>query len=211
MSSKNPKISNAVIKRLPRYRRYLGELKNRGVDKISSNEFSSLIGYTASQIRQDLNNFGGFGQQGYGYNVNDLYDEIGAILGLDREYRLVIVGGGNLGRAISGYTHYNKSGFSVKQIFDADPALIGTEISGVAVSDMKKLVSYVEENKIDVGVICIPRDCAQEVADKLCFGGVRGIWNFAPVDLEVPARVAVENVHLSDNLYTLAFKMNRMK
>ena len=131
--AKNAKISNAVIKRLPRYRRYLHELDKKGVDKISSAELSKLIGYTASQIRQDLNNFGGFGQQGYGYNVKDLHDEISAILGLDQVYHMVIVGGGNLGHAIAGYTNSYKQGFQVEAIFEVDPAAIGTEIGGVPV------------------------------------------------------------------------------
>lgn len=209
--SKNAKISNAVIKRLPRYRRYLGELKKKGVNKISSNEFSRLIGYTASQIRQDLNNFGGFGQQGYGYNVDDLFDEISAILGLDKDYKMVIVGAGNLGQAIANYTHYYKSGFIVDSIFEINPKMVGLKINDIEVLDYEKIVEYVEENSIDMGIICTTKDNAQEVADKLCFAGVRGIWNFAPVDLEVPTHVALENVHLSDSLHSLAYHMNRNK
>lgn len=206
---KNAKISNAVIKRLPRYRRYLHELDKKGVDKISSAELSKLIGYTASQIRQDLNNFGGFGQQGYGYNVKDLHDEISAILGLDQVYRMVIVGGGNLGHAIAGYTNAYKSGFEVEAIFETDPAKVGTEINGVPVLSEEDLVEFVESHDINIGVICTPAQVAQEIADKLCFAGVTGIWNFAQADLEVPAHVAMENVHLSDNLYALTFRMNR--
>ncbi len=202
------KISNAVIKRLPRYRRYLKELKKKGVDKISSNELSSLIGYTASQIRQDLNNFGGFGQQGYGYNVEGLYNEISAILGLDREYKMVIVGAGNLGQALANYTHYYRAGFVVKALFDVNPRLVGLRINDIDVLDAEGLVEYVEENDIDLGIICTTKDSAQEIADKLCFAGVKGIWNFAQVDLEVPNHVALENVHLSDSLYTLAYKVS---
>lgn len=208
--SKNAKISNAVIKRLPRYRRYLHELDKKGVDKISSAELSKLIGYTASQIRQDLNNFGGFGQQGYGYNVKDLHDEISAILGLDQLHHMVLVGAGNLGHAIAGYTNYYKSGFLIDAIFDTDPKVIGTEVNGVKVTTTDDLVEFVEKHKIDIGIICTPRSAAQEVADKLCFAGVKGIWNFAPVDIEVPAHVALENVHLSDNLYALTFHMNHL-
>lgn len=206
---KDTKISNAVIKRLPRYRRYLKELQKKGVDKISSNEFSSLIGYTASQIRQDLNNFGGFGQQGYGYNVEGLYNEISAILGLDKEYRMIIVGAGNLGQAIANYTYYYKAGFVVCGIFDVNPRLIGLKINDIEVMDYENIVEYVEENQIDIGIICTTKDSAQEVADKLCFAGVKGLWNFAPVDLEVPDAVAIENVHLSDSLHSLAYHMNR--
>lgn len=206
---KDAKISNAVIKRLPRYRRYLKELQKKGVDKISSNEFSSLIGYTASQIRQDLNNFGGFGQQGYGYNVEGLYNEISAILGLDKEYKMVIVGAGNLGQAIANHTYYYKAGFVVCGIFDINPRLIGLKINDIEVMDYETIVEYVEQNQIDIGIICTTKDSAQEVADKLCFAGVRGLWNFAPIDLEVPEYVAVENVHLSDSLHSLAYHMNR--
>ena len=206
---KDTKISNAVIKRLPRYRRYLKELQKKGVDKISSNEFSRLIGYTASQIRQDLNNFGGFGQQGYGYNVEGLYNEISAILGLDKEYKMIIVGAGNLGQAIANYTYYYKAGFVVCGIFDINPRLIGLKINDIEVMDYENIVEYVEENQINIGIICTTKDSAQEVADKLCFAGVSGLWNFAPVDLEAPDHVAIENVHLSDSLHSLAYHMNR--
>lgn len=206
---KDTKISNVVIKRLPRYRRYLKELQRKGISKISSNEFSRLIGYTASQIRQDLNNFGGFGQQGYGYNVDSLYNEISAILGLDQEYKMVIVGVGNLGQAIANYTYYYKAGFVAHGLFDVNPRLIGIKINDIEVMDYENLVEYVEDNNIDIGIICTTKDNAQEVADKLCFAGVKGIWNFAPIDLEVPDHVAVENVHLSDSLHSLAYHMNR--
>lgn len=205
---KNAKISNAVIKRLPRYRRYLIELKKKGVEKISSKEFSSLIGYTASQIRQDLNNFGGFGQQGYGYSVDSLYEEISAILGLDKEYRMVIMGAGNLGQAIAKYTSFHKQGFKVYGVFEVDPNLIGTELAGLEIMDYENIVEFVEEENIDIGIICVSQESAQEVADKLSFAGVKGIWNFAPTDLEVPRHVALENVHLSDSLHSLAYHMN---
>lgn len=209
MIKKDAKISNAVIKRLPRYRRYLKELQKKGVDKISSNEFSSLIGYTASQIRQDLNNFGGFGQQGYGYNVSDLYSEISAILGLDKQYKIIIVGSGNLGQAIANYTYYYKSGFLVKSIFEVNPRLIGLKINDIEVLDYENIVEYIEEHKIDIGIICTTKENAQEVADKMSFAGVRGIWNFAPVDIEVPTQVSIENVHLSDSLHSLAYHMSK--
>lgn len=202
------KISNAVIKRLPRYRRYLKELRRKGVDKISSNEFSSLIGYTASQIRQDLNNFGGFGQQGYGYSVEGLYNEISAILGLDKQYKMVVVGAGNLGQAIVNHTYYYKSGFVVSGIFEINPRLIGIKINDIEVLDYENIVEFVEENDIDIGIICTTKDAAQEVADRLCFAGVKGLWNFAPVDIETPSHVAIENVHITDSLYSLAYHMN---
>ena len=206
---KETRISNAVIRRLPRYRRYLRELQKKGIKKISSNEFSSLIGYTASQIRQDLNNFGGFGQQGYGYNVDDLYNEISAILGLDKKYRIVIAGAGNLGRAIANYTSYYKSGFLVEGIFETNTELIGEKIHDVEVMDYEGMVEFIEKKHIDIGIICTGKNSAQEVADKMCFAGVRGIWNFAPLDLEVPGHVALEQVHLSDSLHALAYHMNK--
>lgn len=208
---KGAKISNAVIRRLPRYRRYLGELQKKGVDKISSNEFSKLIGYTASQIRQDLNNFGGFGQQGYGYNVRDLYSEISGILGLNNKYRLVIAGAGNLGHAIANYIGNYRTGFTVEGIFEVNPEMVGETVAGVKVSDYEGMVEFIETHKTDIGIICTGKESAQDVADRLCFAGVRGIWNFAPVDLEVPGHVAVENVHLSDSLYSLVYHISRQE
>lgn len=205
---KTAKISNAVIKRLPRYRRYLIELRKKGVEKISSKEFSNLIGYTASQIRQDLNNFGGFGQQGYGYSVDSLYEEISAILGLDKEYRMVIIGAGNLGHAIAKYMQSNKQGFKVYGVFEINPNLIGKEFDGIKIMDYENIVEFVEDEEINIGVICVGRDAAQEVADKLSFAGVKGIWNFAPTDIEVPKHVALEHVQLSDSLHSLAYHMN---
>lgn len=199
------KVSNAIIRRLPRYRRYLGQLKVKGIKKISSGDLSELIGYTASQIRQDLNTFGEFGQQGYGYEVDKLYKEINRILGLDREYRTVVVGVGNLGQAITNYTYYYKIGFNIIGLFDKDPEVIGKEINDVTVMDGALLEDYVRDNKVDIGIICVSRDNAQEVADALIRGGVKGIWNFAPIDLVVPDEIALESVHLSDSLHALSF------
>jgi redox-sensing transcriptional repressor len=199
------KVSNAIIRRLPRYRRYLGHLQNKGIKKISSNELSELIGYTASQIRQDFNTFGEFGQQGYGYEVDKLYKEINAILGLDREYRTVVIGAGNLGRAITNYTYYYKIGFNIIGLFDIDPDVIGTKVNDIEVLDGTNLENYVRENGVDIGIICVNRGDAQGVADALVRGGVKGIWNFAPLDLDVPDNVALESVHLSDSLHALSF------
>ncbi len=209
--SEESKISNAVIKRLPRYRRYLNELKRKGVSKISSREFSELIGYTASQIRQDFNNFGGFGQQGYGYNVEDLYEEINNILGLDREYKMVIVGAGNLGQAIANHNYYHRSGFVVDSLFDVNPKIIGLKINDISVRDYEDLPKYIQENKVDIGIICTTKDVAQEAANKMVAGGINGIWNFAPIDLEVPEFVSVENVQLSEGLHSLAYYINQNK
>ncbi|MGI6204569.1 MAG: redox-sensing transcriptional repressor Rex [Anaerovoracaceae bacterium] len=208
MATERDKISNAVIKRLPRYRRYLKELDKKGVEKISSRKLSELIGYTASQIRQDLSNFGGFGQQGYGYNVRDLYNTISSIMGLDQQYKLVVVGIGSLGTAITKFIDHYRSGFVIMSLFESDEEMIGRVVSDIVIRDAEDIVKFVEENDIDIGVICVPPSSAQEVADKLCFAGVRGLWNFANVDLEVPDQVSVENVHLSDSLYSLAYRMN---
>ncbi len=209
--ARNDKISDAVIKRLPRYRRYLYELKSKGVEKISSKEFSDLIGYTASQIRQDLNNFGGFGQQGYGYSVEGLYKEISKILGLDKTYRMVIVGVGNLGQAILKYAHSQKLEFDVVGAFDIKPTLIGSSIDGIEIRDFADILDYVQNENIDIGIITVHQNSAQEVADKLCQAGVKGIWNFALTDIEVPDRVALEVVHLSDSLHALAYHMKDIR
>ncbi len=209
MNQKLPnKISNAVIRRLPKYRRYLEDLLNKKIYRISSKDLSELIGFTASQIRQDLNNFGGFGQQGYGYNVKELYEEIGKILGIDKAYIVVIVGTGNLGQAIANYTHFYRTGFIVNAMFDVNPKLIGLRINGVEVMDSEYLQDYLKENSIDIGIICTNKESAQEVATKLCEGGVKGIWNFAPVDIDVDEDIILENVHLSDSLHTLAYFIN---
>ena len=202
------KVSNAIIRRLPRYRRYLGYLQTKGIKKVSSNELSEMIGYTASQIRQDLNTFGEFGQQGYGYEVDRLYKEINKILGLDREYKTVVVGVGNLGQAITNYTYYYKIGFNIIGLFDANPRIVGNVINDVEVLDVADLEEYCKREKIDIGIICVNRENAQKVADSLVSGGVKGIWNFSTVDIEVPASVALENVQLSDNLHSLAYHMN---
>ena len=198
------KISNAVVKRLPIYLRYLEDLMKNNVERLSSNELSSLIGFTASQIRQDLNNFGGFGQQGYGYNIKGLYKEINSILGLDREYRMVIVGTGNLGQALANYSKYHKSGFPIVGMFDINPKIIGLRINDIEVMDCDYLVDFLNENHVDIGIITTDKAAAQSVANKLVEGNVRGIWNFATCDLKVPKRIQVENVHVTDSLNTLA-------
>jgi redox-sensing transcriptional repressor len=206
--SKETVISMAVIRRLPKYHRYLGELLRNDIDRISSKELSEKIGFTASQIRQDLNCFGDFGQQGYGYNVRDLYDSIAKILGLDREYKTVIIGAGNIGQAIANYTNFEKRGFHLIGIFDKNPKLTGIRIRDIEVEDIDNLSSFLSNNEVNIGIICVPRQGAQEVADTLIANGVMAIWNFAPMDLGVPGDVMVENVHLSDSLLTLSFRLN---
>lgn len=205
---KNKNISMAVIKRLPKYYRYLEELMKNDVDRISSKELGEKIGFTASQIRQDLNCFGDFGQQGYGYNVKELYNQIGSILGLDRGYEAALVGAGNIGQAVSNYSRFENLGVKITAIFDANPKLIGMKIRDVEIMDIDDMENVLNEHKIDLGIICVPRKNAQSVADELIKGGVRAVWNFAPVDLVVPDYVKVENVHLSESLMTLIYLLN---
>ncbi len=201
-------ISMAVIKRLPKYHRYLRELLRNDVDRISSKELGEKIGFTASQIRQDLNCFGDFGQQGYGYNVKELLNEISGILGLTKEYKMVIIGAGNIGQAIANYTNFERLAFSLVGIFDVNPKLIGLKIRDVEVTDIDELASFLKATPIDIGVICVSKNSAQIVSEIMVNNGVKGIWNFAPVDLEVPEEIIVENVHLSESLLTLSCLMN---
>ena len=202
------KISSAVVNRLPRYYRYLGELLESGTDRISSKELSEKMNITASQIRQDLNNFGGFGQQGYGYNVEYLYNEIKKILGIDKPYNIIVVGGGNIGQALVNYTNFERRGFNIKAVFDINPRLIGMTIRGVEVRDVDKMEEFVKNNNIDVAILTLPKAQAVETANNLAEWGIKGIWNFSPVDLDVPKGVSVENVHLTDSLMTLIYKIN---
>lgn len=205
MANKN--ISMAVIRRLPKYYRYLGDLLSKDVQRISSKELSDIIGFTASQIRQDLNNFGGFGQQGYGYNIEDLHNEIGKILGLDKTYSAVLIGAGNLGQAIANYSGFKKAGFEIKALFDANPKVIGLKIREFEVLDSDLLEDYVKSNNIEIGILCVPKNGAQQLADRLISSGVKGIWNFAAIDLKVSEDVIVENVNLTESLFTLSYLM----
>lgn len=202
---KDKNISIAVIRRLPKYHRYLKEMLDNDIKRISSKELSKLIGFTASQIRQDLNNFGGFGQQGYGYNVEDLYNEIGKILGLTRNYNVAIVGAGNLGQALANYSSFDRLGFKLQAMFDVNPKLIGLKINNVEVLDMDRFETFVLENNIEIVYICTSRDGAQDVADKIQKTAVKAIWNFAPIDLKIKSDIIVENIHLIDNLLTVSY------
>jgi redox-sensing transcriptional repressor len=204
-------ISQAVISRLPRYFRYLGELKDEGTERVSSQELSDIMQVTASQIRQDLNNFGGFGQQGYGYNVEFLYEEIGKILGLDQKHNLIIIGAGNLGQALVNYVDFERRGFLFKGVFDVNPALYGKKIRGIEVQCMDHMGQFVRENNIDIAVLTVPKTEAAEIAERLISYGIKGIWNFAHVDLKVPEGIQVENVHLSDSLMKLSYNINRFQ
>lgn len=202
-------ISKAVIKRLPRYYRYLGELIENGVERISSNELSIRMNVTASQIRQDLNNFGGFGQQGYGYNVKYLYAEISKILGLDVAHNIIIIGAGNLGQALANYTSFEKRGFVVKGIFDVNPTMKGVAIRGVEIRLMDEMPAFIKENDIEIAVLTIPKAKAADVANLIVESGVKAIWNFAHTDLHLPDDVIVENVHLSESLMRLSYNVSK--
>jgi len=202
------RISKAVINRLPRYYRYLGDLLEKDVVRISSKELSEKMKVTASQIRQDLNNFGGFGQQGYGYNVEYLHSEIGKILGLDRQYNLIIIGAGNLGQALANYADFERRGFFVKGIFDINPKLIGMSIRGIEIKNIDEMEDFVKNNRIDIAALTLPKSKAPQVAADLVKWGIKGIWNFAPTDLHLPDDVVVENVHLSDSLMKLSYKLS---
>lgn len=200
-------ISLAVIKRLPRYYRYLGELLENDVVRISSKELSEKMQVTASQIRQDLNNFGGFGQQGYGYNVEYLFTEIGKILGLDRKYNLIIIGAGNLGQALANYTDFERRGFLIKGIFDVNPRLEGISIRGNEIRMVDTLEEFVRNNSVHIAALTIPKAKAPQVAADLVSWGVKAIWNFAPTDLNLPANIMVENVHLAESLMRLSYNL----
>ena len=200
-------ISTAVIKRLPRYYRYLGELLESGIERISSGELSQKMNVTASQIRQDLNNFGGFGQQGYGYNVEFLYLEIGKILGVDKKHSMIIIGAGNLGQAIANYANFEKRGFVVTGLFDKNTEIHGKLVRGITVQPMENLKDFITENKIEIAALTIPKQEAVKVAELLVSSGIKAIWNFAHVDLNVPKDVVVENVHLSESLMRLSYNL----
>ena len=204
-------ISKAVITRLPRYYRHLGELMEEGVERISSNDLSQRMNVTASQIRQDLNNFGGFGQQGYGYNVKYLYTEIAKIMGVDRQHNLVIIGAGNLGQAIANYANFERRGFMIKGMFDVNPRLIGRVVRGVEILGVEELEKFIVDNQVQIAALTIPKTKAPEIAERLVAAGIKAIWNFAHTDLVVPEDVVVENVHLSESLMRLSYRVCRMQ
>ncbi len=200
-------ISKAVIRRLPRYYRYLGDLMDAGVERISSAELSSKMNVTASQIRQDLNNFGGFGQQGYGYNVKYLYNEIAKILGLDNVHNLVIIGAGKLGQAIANYSSFEKRGFIIKAMFDNNKDYFGRKVGDIEIMNVDELSDYLSNNNIDIAAITVPKEAVNPIADILVKCGIKAVWNFAPVDLELPKGIIVENVHLLDSLMQLSYNL----
>ena len=206
-------ISKAVIKRLPRYYRDLGELQEAGVERISSGELSQQMKVTASQIRQDLNNFGGFGQQGYGYNVQYLREEIAKILGLDRIHNIIIIGVGHLGQALANYTNFEKNSFRIIGLFDNNPELKGKVIRGVPIRMTDEIPSFLRENDVEIATLTLPKEYAIEVSKMLIENGIHAIWNFAHTDLNlvVPKNVAVQNVHLSESLMRLSYNLKTLE
>lgn len=206
-------ISQAVIRRMPRYYRYLGELLDDGVERISSNDLSNRMKVTASQIRQDLNNFGGFGQQGYGYNVQYLYDEIGKILGLNQQHNIIIIGAGNLGQALANYVKFEKLGFKIVALFDVNSELKGKTVRDIPILMLNELDDYCANNHVDIAALTMPKSKADTIAQKLVDLGVKAIWNFAHVDLDIENNedVVVENVHLSDSLMQLSYNIVKNK
>jgi len=207
--SKSINISNSVIRRLPRYYRFLGELEDQQISKISSRELSERMHLTASQIRQDLNCFGGFGQQGYGYNVSELRKEIGRILGVDKHRKTILIGAGNLGTALAVHINFEKSGCSLIGIFDSNKKIIGNPLGKLTITDIDDLEKFCRENKPEVAVLCIPKSVTKEIVDRLTELGVRSFWNFSHYDINVEHKnIIVENVHLGDSLLTLSYGVN---
>lgn len=207
--AKNNDISDSVIKRLPRYYSYLEDLIEENAERISSKDLAQRMKTTASQIRQDLNCFGGFGQQGYGYNIKALHEEIGSILSVDKEYKTIMIGAGNLGKAITSQISFEKKGCRLTAIFDNDPEIIGQTVAGIEVSDIKDLESYCKVNTPSIAVLCLPKENAFGVAKKLIELGVKSFWNFSHFDLNLHFdNIIVENVHLGDSLLTLTYKIS---
>jgi redox-sensing transcriptional repressor len=206
---KKSNISRAVVKRLPKYHRYLKDLVRNNVEMISSRDLGKRIGFTASQIRHDLHCFGEFGQQGYGYNVKDLYGQISSILGISSDYKLIIIGAGNIGQALASYSNFAEFGYKIDAIFDVNPKLTRIKIRGIEIRDVDSLGNYIKNNSVEIAAVCIPARSAQKVCDVLSANGVKGIWNFAPVDLIVPEGIIVENVHLIDSLLSMTYMFNK--
>ena len=209
--AKSNKISNSVIRRLPRYYRFLGELLKEGTNKISSRELAERMRLTASQIRQDLNCFGGFGQQGYGYNVSELRNEIGSILGVDKQRKTILIGAGNLGKAIALHINFEKYGCRLCGIFDSDESVIGTELGVNKILSVEKLSEFCRQNQPQIAILCIPKAAAAQVCELLINLGVRAFWNFSHYDINLEySDIVVENVHLGDSILALCYGMNNM-
>lgn len=205
--AKEKKISIAVIRRLPRYYRYLSDLLKMDIKRISSKELSGKMGITASQIRQDLNNFGGFGQQGYGYNVESLFLEISKILGVDHDYNIIIIGAGNMGQALANYENFERRGFKFVGIFDVNPLLIGKKIRDVEIMDMKELENFTAKTRVDIAILTAPSRYIPEIVKRVSDLGIKGIWNYSAMDLKLEKDTIIENVHLSDSLMVLGYRL----
>lgn len=203
------RVPGIAIKRLPRYYRYLGGLLDSGIERISSADLSKRMNVTASQIRQDFNYFGGFGQQGYGYSVKYLYDEIGEILGIHKENKIIIIGGGNLGRALACHGGFEKRGFHIVAIFDNNNDIIGTKINGINVYSIGDMPDFLQKNKINMAILAVPTAAVQIVAETAAQNGVKGFLNFSYGELKLPKGTEVENVHISDPMMTLSYKINK--
>lgn len=208
METFSKKVSMAVVRRLPKYYRYLNDLITQGQERISSKELGEMMGLTASQIRQDLNCFGGYGQQGYGYNIMELKSAIEVLLGIDHKHTCIIVGAGNLGLAIANYDEFKRKGFELKAMFDIDPKLVDANVRGIRIFHVKEMTDFIKLYNVKIGILCVPKEHAQIVADEMIDAGVSAIWNFAPTDLKVPDGVIIENVNLSESLFTLSYLLN---
>ena len=202
------KIPPTVINRLPRYHRYLCELMEEGITKISSKELSEKMGTTASQIRQDFHYFGGFGQQGYGYSVPFLYEEIAKMLGIDKKQNFIVIGAGNLGKAIANYPNFESRGFLLKAIFDKDPNLTGKKVRGYTIRAIEDLEDFLSKEEVKIATLAIPKEESKSLVEDLVRLGIKGIWNFSHIDLEVPEDVVVENVHISESLMKLSYHLS---
>lgn len=211
MNYKEKNVPEVVIKRLPRYYRYLSELLNKDITRISSNKLSESMGVTASQIRQDFNYFGGFGQQGYGYNVEYLHNEISEILGLKEGYKAIIIGAGHLGFALANHASFEKRGFYITALFDNDQNKIGRTVNHKPVLNTDDLKSYISNNGISIAILAIPKEAVGEMAERLAEYGIKGIWNFSSAEIVTKTPIAVENVHMSDHLMTLSYKIKQRK
>lgn len=209
MNESEKKVPAVVIRRLPRYYRYLGELMKQGITRISSNALSQKMNVTASQIRQDFNYFGGFGQQGYGYNVEILYKEIGDILGLNDGDTMIIIGAGNLGRALASHDTFEKRGFRLVGVFDNDRRIVGSTINGIKVLSIDELEEFIESHRVDIAILTLPKAAVQSMAERLAAAGVKGLMNFSYTELELSNDIAVSNVHLSDSLMFLSYEIKR--
>ena len=208
--SKRERISEAVVKRLPRYYHYLKELEREGISKVSSNIISGMLNITASQVRQDFSNFGEFGQQGYGYDVSFLKNQIANLLGLDREYNVVVIGGGNIGTALANYRGFLNEGFHVLAVFDLVPAAVHVK-EGIEVLPVERFPEYAAAHTIDIAMIAVSAESAKEVGQLVIKNGIRAVWNFAPVDLDLGENVAVENINMSESLFMLSYKFKNLK